>query len=349
MPMDKPMFTGYRLPNGLAPTITMNGERMQDYENLALNQATYTEWLLIFMSISMSVFEWTNLPEGIDTRMMELWLAQNGFGIFFHDPDLEGTPQAPDGYAFLQAMIGGQWNMYNLPEERRAYAVNGYNVELNEENSVLIFDNELRVTIFPTIDLMARRIAEIDRTIDVNVHAQKTPKVVRCNDKQRLTMKNLMKDVEGNVYTVMADKNVSLDGIDVLDLSAPYVASDLMALKRQYINEALTYLGVENTTTEKKERLITNEVMSNMGFVESMRFTRLNSRKRACEKINDIFGLDIDCNFRSGIYIKADGYGSQDIATSGMQDSITPTDSAGYNAETEPSGILAKIRRLLGA
>lgn len=351
MPKQNPMYTGFKMPNGLIPSSIMNnGQLRQDYENVALNSGTYYEWLLMFMNISMSVFEWTNLPDGIDTRMMELWITQNGFGVFFKDDDLIDDPKAraPEGYAFLQAMIGGQWDMYNLPETRRAYAVNGLNVELNEENSVLIFDNELRVNIFPTIDLMARRVAEIDRTIDVNVRAQKTPKIIRCSDKQRLTFKNMMMDVDGNVYTIFADKNVSLDGIDVLDMSAPYVASDLMALKRQYINECLTYLGVENTTTEKKERLITNEVMTNMGFVETMRFTRLNSRKRACDEINKLFGLDIDCNFRSGVYVKADGYGAQDIATSGMQDTITPTDAAGYNDIAESSGVLARIRRLLG-
>lgn len=350
MAKDIPLYSGYRLPSGMMPQgIMQNGHRSRDYDTAFMNQGTYYMWLQKFMQIAISVFEWSNLPEGIDTRMMELWLTQNGFGVFFYDPDLKeaDNEMAPEGYAFLQAMIGGQWNMYNLPEQRRAYAVNGYNVELNEENSVLVFDNELRTLLFPTIDLFARRMAEIDRTIDINVRSQKTPKIIKCTEKQRLTLENLIRKVEENEYSIFTDKNFDLDSLDVLDTSAPYVGNDLMTLKRQYLNEMLTFLGVENVTTEKKERLISNEVMSNMGDVEAMRFTRLNARKRACEQINNLFGLDVDCNFRSGIYIKADGYGSQSIPTSGMTDTVVPTDAQGYNAD-EPSGILAKIKRLIG-
>lgn len=346
------LYTGYRLPNGmLPPSIMQNGKQARDIENEMLNNGTYLMWLTKLLSISISLFEWSNLPEGIDTRMMELWLTQNGFGVFFKDEALkENTDNmAPDGYAFLQAMIGGQWNMYNLPIDRRAYSVNGYNIQLDMENSVLVFDNELRILIFPTIDLYARRLAEIDRTIDVNIRAQKTPKIITCTDKQRLSFENMVKMIDGNVYNIFADKSLDRNAIDVLDTTAPYVGDQLMSLKRQYLNEVLTYLGVENVTTEKKERLITNEVMSNMGDVEAMRFTRLNARKRACEQINNTFGLNVDCNFRSGIYIKADGYGSDDIATSGMQDANELTRGEDLPTNKTGSGILAKIRALLGA
>ena len=120
-------------------------------------------------------------------------------------------------------------------------------------------------------------------------------------------------------------------------------------MKHQYWNEALTYLGVENVTTEKKERLVSNEVMSNMGDVEAQRFTRLNARKRACEQINELFGLEVDCEFRSGIYIKADGYGAQNIATTGMNPSTTPTTGGeGYETASDSAGLVRRIRELLG-
>ena len=158
-----------------------------------------------------------------------------------------------------------------------------------------------------------------------------------------------MMQVQGNVYYIMSDKNVDLKDVEVIDTSAPYVGNHLQVLKHQYWNEALTFLGVENVTTEKKERLISTEVMSNMGDVEAQRFVRLNARKQACEKINELFGLEVDCDFRSGIYIKADGYGSQQIATSGMRSGNIPTEQGtGYTQPADSVGIIAKMKEILG-
>lgn len=334
-------------------SILENGNRAQDAENILMNSDSYWMYLWRLMDMAMSVFEWSNLPEGVDSRMLEYWLLTNGFCVFFYDEDLKYAEKAgnkaPEGYAVLQAMIGGQWDMYNYPIDRRAYAVNGLNVDLNEDNSVLVFNNYIRIPMMPTLQLFAKRLSEIDRTIDVNVMAQKTPKIIRCSDKQRLAFKNIAMQVDGNMYWIFGDKSISTDNIDVLDVTAPYVGNELQILKHQYWNEALTYLGVENVTTEKKERLVTNEVMSNMGDVEAQRFTRLNARKRACEDINNLFGLNVDVNFRSGIYIKADGYGSQNIATEGMQDSINPIGDgdAGYE-NNDQGGIIARIKALLG-
>jgi hypothetical protein len=282
-----------------------------------------------------------------------MWLLRNGLCVFFYDEDLKYSKladnKAPEGYAVLQCMINGPWDMYNYPTVRRAYAVNGLNVDLTEENSVLIFNDYLRIPMYPTLMLYAQRLAEIDRTIDINVMNQKTPKIIRCTDKQRLTFKNLMMQAQGNVYWIFGDKSVDLKDIDILDVTAPYVANEMQILKHQYWNEALTYLGVENVNTEKKERLVSNEVMSNMGDVEAQRFVRLNARKWACQQINETFGLEVDCDFRSGIYIKADGYGSQNIATTGMKDSSVMTQGGeGYGTQAQDRGKLSALIQLLG-
>lgn len=355
MDMISDIRTGAGWHPGILPGmggIMQNGDRAQKSNNVMMNENTYYMYLWRLMDLCMSVFDWKNLPKGIDARMLEYWLMMNGICVFFYDEDLKYSTlaegNAPEGYAVLQCMIAGQWDMYNYPKERRAYAVNGLNVELDETNSVIMFNDYLRAPMVPTLSLFAQRLAEIDRTIDVNVMNQKAPKVIRCKDKQRLSMKNLQMQVDGNVYWVFADKNLDLDDLEVLDLTAPYVGNDLQILKHRYWNEALTYLGIENVTTEKKERLVSDEVMSNMGDVEAQRFVRLNARKQACEKINELFGLDVDVEYRSGIYIKADGYGSRQIATTGMQDSEFPI-SYGYQEDASDSaGVISKIKAVLG-
>lgn len=302
--------------------ILQNGNKHEDMENDYMNSATYTMYWQRLMDIALSVFEWKNLPKGIDSRMIELWLMMYGFVGFFYDDDLKygsNKESAPEGYAVLPIMLQGNFDLYNYPKERRAYAVNGTNVTLDQTDSVIIFNNQVRLPMTYILELFASRLANIERTIDVNVMNQKCPKVIRCTDRQRLTFKNIMMQVMGNVYYMLCDKNVDLKNIDVLDVTNPFVSLDLQVLKHQIWNEALTYLGIENVNTEKKERLVSDEVLSNMGDVEAQRFTRLVARQKACDEINEKFGLNVDVEFRSGTYIKGNGVNSQTIKVGTMK------------------------------
>lgn len=210
------------------------------------------------------------------------------------------------GFLCLQNVLGGEYNVYRIPTKRRAYAVNGYQKELDENNSVIIFNNYLHTNSMLDVRMFAKRLYNLDRAIDVNANAQKTPILIQCDEKQRLTMLNLYKQYEGNEPVIFGDKNLNANGIKVLQTSAPYVADKLYELKAQLWNEALTYLGISNINAQKKERMITDEVTRNLGATIASRYSRLQSRREACEKINAMFGLNIWCNYRDDFRLVSD-------------------------------------------
>jgi hypothetical protein len=111
-------------------------------------------------------------------------------------------------------------------------------------------------------------------------------------------MLNLYKEYDGNAPVIYGDKNLNANGLTVLKTDAPYNADKLYQLKTQYWNEALTYLGISNINSVKKERMITDEVTRNQGGVVASRYSRLESRRKACDEINRMFGLDIWCDYR---------------------------------------------------
>ena len=321
------MYTGMRMPTGAVPPgISQNGSRAQDVETFLDNQNTATMFMWRLMNLAISVFRWENLPKGVDERMMEFWLLRDGFVGFFHDEDLIYDPdsRAPEGYAVLPLRIGGPLDMYEYPKQRTAYSVDGTNIECTEGNSVIIYQSYLRVPMWLTLWQYAYRLAETQRTIDINCRQQRTARVIRCDEKQRLSYLNAAKEVDQGKNWVHGDKNFDLDAIEVLDITTPYVANEMQIYKHQLWNEALTYLGIENVNTDKKERLISDEVINNMGDVEAERFTRLNARKQACEQINELFGLDVDVEFRSGTYIRTGATGNAQVETSGMDPSNVP-------------------------
>jgi hypothetical protein len=221
---------------------------------------------------------------------MELALFGDGMCVFFEDEVM--------GYLCLRTMIGGQLNVYQIPSQRTAYASNGYNRYLNEDNSVIIFNNLIHTNSTLDVEVFAKRLYNLDRIIDVNANAQKTPVFIQCDETQRLTMKNLYQQYDGNMPFIFGDKNLNPNALRVLKTDAPYVCDKIYTLKTQIWNEALTYLGISNINITKKERLITDEVTRNQGGVIASRYSRLEARRQACQQINDMFGLELWCDYR---------------------------------------------------
>lgn len=266
-------------------------------ESAYMNNRTYLHYYNSLTELSLSMFEWKNLPATIDQRFLEMCLFSDGMCVFFEDDVL--------GYLCLQCMIGGKLNVYRIPMQRRAYATNGYNKKLDGTNSVIIFNNYLHTNSMLDVEMYSKRLYDLDRAIDVNAKAQKTPVLIQCDESQRLTMKNLYKQYEGNEPFIFGSKGLDANGLKVLQTGAPYVADKLYELKSQIWNEALTYLGISNTNVTKKERMISDEVIRNMGGTIASRYSRLESRRQAVEQINKMFNLNIEVNYRAD-YREAD-------------------------------------------
>lgn len=260
------------------------------WESAKRNNSTYIQYFNRLVELAVSMFEWKNIPDSIDPRYLELALFRDGKAVFFKDEEL--------GYLGLRCMAAGTWDVYQVPKIRTAYSANGYNRRLNDEDSVIIFNNQLRTNSYLDVEMFADRLYNLDRTIDVNCNAQKTPVLIACDEDEKLTLKNLYMDYTGNEPVIYGYKAVRPDSLKAISTGAEFVADRLYQLKVQYWNEALTYLGISNVNYQKKERMVTDEVMRAMGGVIANRYSRLNARRKACEEINTMFGLDIWCDFR---------------------------------------------------
>lgn len=263
---------------------------LQFCESAYMNNRTYLQYYNRLTELAISMFEWQNLPKTVDQRFLEMCLFGDGMCVFFQDEVL--------GYLSLQCMIGGKLNVYRIPMERKAYATNGYQRELDGTNSVIIFNNYLHTNSMLDVEMFSKRLYNLDRAIDVNANAQKTPVLIQCDESQRLTMKNLYKQYEGNEPFIFGSKGLDANGLKVLQTGAPYVADKLYELKTQIWSEALTYLGISNINVVKKERMITDEVTRNQGGTVASRYSRLESRRQACKQINEMFGLNIWVDYR---------------------------------------------------
>ena len=284
------------------------GRRKHDIfdESMVQNNLTYRQYLNRLTELAISMFEWKNLPDTVDARYLELHLFETGCMVYFKDEVI--------GDLCLDCIVNGRLDVYGNPFLRRAYSgYNNYQKLLKYNNSVIIWNNYLHGNSILDVEMFARRLCNIDRIIDVNANAQKTPVLLQGSEKQRLTLLNLYKEYDGNAPFIFGDKNLDINALKTLSTDAPYVCDKLYQLKTQIWNEALTYLGISNINIQKKERLITDEVTRNQGGTIASRYSRLESRRQAVEKINDMFGTNIEVNYRED-FQEVDNYDVTDNA-----------------------------------
>lgn len=260
-----------------------------------INNQTFSAWFNRLYSMALSTFEWTGLPPTVDRRYLEMILFWRGLGVFFRDEIM--------GDLFLPMATASQLDIYGYPMERQAISYNYTSRMLNNTDSVLIYDNLARAPMAQTMRMYAMRLWQLDCAIDVNANAQKTPVLILCDNKERLSLENIYQQYNGNMPVIFGSKGLDPSAFVVLKTDAPFHGQELQALKRQIMEEALTYLGIEANTNDKAERLVSNEITSNMGGIESMRLNRLTSRQQAAERINRIFGLNVEVRFNSSLQL----------------------------------------------
>lgn len=268
------------------------------------NVATYDDYFNRLMKIATSLFEWQNLPNSMNARWLELCLFFKGQAALLYDEEY--------GFINTEATDGGYINIYHLPTEiecvgnqyhKKRMLYSGFNENTpKEEECILVMNNDFGVPTASTIRLFASRLAEAQRTADVNIKAQRTPVLIVTDEKQRLTMKNMYEQYDGNTPAIFGDKNaITPDALKAIKTDAPFLAEKIMEYKREIWNEALSFLGISNLA-EKKERLISSEVDSNNELINLNLQSYLAPRKRACEQFNEKFGENIDVKVRSDLY-----------------------------------------------
>ena len=264
--------------------------------------------------IAISMFEWVNLPESMDARYLELCLYYLGQAALLKNDD--GI------FINTKACSAGRINIYELPTEINCYSVE-FNTNkklydgfaMNDINKidpsdycVYVLNNQNRCATAWTLELFAYRLYLAQRTADTNITVNKMPYLVAVPENQRLTMENLINQIDENKPAVFGTKELAStikDDLRVLPTNPPFIADKLNDYKKEIWNEALTFLGINNLN-EKKERLITDETNSNNELINLNLQSYLTPRKEACKQFNKLFGLEgdkaIDVKVRSDLY-----------------------------------------------
>ena len=269
-----------------------------------LNDASYFDYLDRMRKIALSMFEWENLPDSMNARYLEMTLFYKGQAGMLYDKDY--------GFINTQATDSGYINIYGLPSRIQCYSyrynemrdlyIKGSGEPIDKE-AILVLNNYDRTPTATTLQLFAYRLAQAQRTADVNIMAQRTPILITTDQRQEFSMRKLYEQYDGNTPVIYADKNSGLnpDAVRAIKTDAPFIATDILQYKILIWNEFLSFLGISNLD-EKRERLISSEIDSNNELVNMNLQSYLIPRKKACEEFNQKYGTNIDVKVRSDLY-----------------------------------------------
>ena len=264
-------------------------------------------------NIFISRYIWDGLPPEIQPYYIESTLFWRASGVFIYDDIAEM-------YAFMKVALQGMPDIYNIPEGRTAFAPNGYIEEYGKDNSVILWDNPATLPFCYEAEMYACRLANVWKTKDINIFAQRTPVVLVSSSEQRLTFQTIGEQYANYVPILKVSDNVDLDRIKALNIGAPYIVDKLEEEIRAVKSSLLTSLGYESNPIEKRERLVVGETQGNNGETEANRNVGLDLRKRCANAMNELWGLNVDVRFNSKLPSMVNGF---------IPDSFTQTGKIG--------------------
>lgn len=237
-------------------------------------------------NIALSRFKWINLPDTCMPDVLEQTLFFYGRALFFEDDDL--------GFVHTPVMLPGPFNIYFESTVRQAYSFCNYRKTLSINDSVLIRANHTMAPDYLTVWNYAPKITNCMRAIDVHTETLKRPFMVTCQEKDKQNIRNAINKIADNDIAVVGQKFTDGSAINVMNLVKDSHLQDMWANVKNYFNQCYNSLGIKNNYTEKRERMITTEAEGEGNSIRHMLEAELDERKRACELINDMFGLNVD-------------------------------------------------------
>ena len=266
----------------------MNNKITDTELSMLLNNATAIDYEDRLHMLAISLFTWKGLDDiaGFGaSHFIEESLYRYGKACIVNDDEI--------GIKALNVTAAGKLNIYYLPVKVNAFST-GYNKIYDFDDVVYIMNNELQKPTKDTLTLFAARLYETERTSDVNLQAQKTPVLIEGDKNVLLTLKNTYMQYSGNMPVIYGNKNFDVSSkLNVLRTDAPYIVDKLEDHKHNLWNDCMTFLGINNANTSKKERLVTSEVESNDQLINYYLNCFYKTRKKACDILNEKFGTNV--------------------------------------------------------
>lgn len=279
------MNNNYWIANG----IFYNSETY-DFKDKTRNVSMYINYML---NRTRHIFKYKNLPETLDERMLELYIQVNGFaGVTKVNGNL---------YAFFGG-LGGEPNPYYMPTIFTVAnpALNySKNLKINED-CVIIPNDSTYMGMLP----MFRYYATLDVETDISfnrmlINMRKINVFSAMSDRTSESAKEYIKKIENGDDSVIAEQGL-VESLRVQPgNTAEKILTDLIEFKQYNKASWFNFIGLDSNYNMKRESLNSNETQLNEDMLFPMIDDMLEMRQKAIEKINEMYGTEIEVELAS--------------------------------------------------
>lgn len=263
---------------------------------------------------ALNKFEWENLPDTCDERMLERSFLISGMGSFV---EYKGSL-----INLIPANAGG-FTLYGYSNKYWGYGYNGFNIQFKailkgEEQleeiargagvggseryiGVVGLDNANTYPYINFIIQAAKRLADTTRGMDVAIQNLKQPVVITCEESAKHSIEQALNNKDSNLAAIISTGKLPLDSFNVWDTHAnPAIVAEMRNHYEWIDNKTRTILGINsNDNPDKKERLLVDEINSNNEVIEDSTDKRLVYRQAFAEQVNKVFGTNISVKVRN--------------------------------------------------
>ena len=262
-----------------------------NYKDKARNVDNLIKYMLNRSNI---MFQYHNLPDSIPSREIELLLQTNGFGVFI---EVEGK------YYIVNGGLGGEPDVYNMPTEavisipalklNKTYKIN--------EDCIVIPNDSMYLGLLPMYAKYCTLMNENEMTMLLATVNKRIQHLLSANDDNTIeSAKEFLKKVfDGEIGVIGESKLFESLKVNTTSSTSQVSMKDLFEYE-QYLKASMyNEIGLSANVNMKRERLSSSEVEANTDNLYPLVDDMLNSRRKGLEKVNEMFGLDIQVEFNS--------------------------------------------------
>ena len=329
--MGLPQTSGFKW-NEILPFTNL--DMLEGIDGYPQNLLTYDQVMANARLLATNRFKWeskTVMPKDRVSEFIEMLLYLKGQCALFKDTD---------GWKVRCCVPSGGLDEYGQPISFDLTDYNGTHmvtVKNDDERFIWIKNNAACIPTVFWIIKYCNRVAKIERTMDLNIDAQKTPYIIETSPEIHLSIQNIFKQIKQMDEVVYVDQKTGIkDNVQVLKLDAPYLVDQLYTQKQNEFNDLLNFLGI-NTVKEKtahilyKEATATDELTDS--YLDMFSAPRIKALQIAKER-----GVDISLSILSTDEEEVDDNEQLNANNNGKN----PAPEKAKNVDVDAERILAK-------
>ena len=289
---------------------------------------------------SLTMFEWSNLPDTIPAVELEKMLQINGYAVI---AEYQGKL-----YAF-QAGFSGQ-DPYNQPTKA---IVNNPALKNNTtytigEDCIVIKNDDMKQGLNGIYEYYGQRLIENQITMLMTDYNLRMPFTISSSDDQTTQSAKmyLKKIIDGSLGVIGEQKLFKALSVTPTNSKQTATFADLYGYQQFIIAQLNNTIGLATNNNMKRERLTTNEIEVNKNASYPLVDNMLKNRQQAVDAINEMFNTDVSVEY-SSIWRGINDNSDNSISNNGNDENnvavpndnvITDNSDKAVNMNAKPNG-----------